>query len=217
VCQPRAVWFRALDLCIQQFAEGSLSRFASLLQKRKSTVWGWHRGGLQMCLDAVLQTCWVTGVSAVNFLTGELYNISKKVGNVRQICLTEMPKPQRPKRYFDQDKVQARLEAALKDEPPQSLRQVSVVMQYDRRFLRKHFGRICSKISARYRKYRRAIVEREKNEFREEMRQAAFTLYNKGIYPSRRRVAAMLKRAGRIDRKEAQSLLRSIHLELGLR
>jgi hypothetical protein len=206
---------KTISDCIDKFAGGILSRFASMIQKKKTTVWGWQKGKTKIPLPDLLRICYCLKTSPVDFLTKE-FSIDLQSDSVRKLVSVPQKAAQH-RRKFDSNKIRHELKKALDGEhPPPSLQAVASRLKYDRRFLFKHFPDLCRAISASYGEYQKVIREQMRKQCGEEVRQVALNLYIRGIYPSRRRVAVLLTRPADIERKEAYEVLSKVRHELGL-
>lgn len=148
---------KVIDLCIEQLAEGNLTRFASLLKKQKTTVWGWRSGHTKIPMADLLRICYCIGLSSIEFLTNE--NLELKCENIRLLPLNQFPNTERAirhKAFPDRNKTQDTLKGVLKEVPPPSVQEVAKRYTYDKRQLYKHFPDLCHSIAARYLKYVKA-------------------------------------------------------------
>src|ERR1041384_4609626 len=48
---PKEKIAKALSICINKTSDGVMNRFARLIDKRKTTVWGWQNGENQIPID----------------------------------------------------------------------------------------------------------------------------------------------------------------------
>lgn len=98
-------------------------------------------------------------------------------------------------------------------EPPSFL-EVSRVVGFDPRLLRVHFPDICREISLQHRKACRDKVAARRKEMRESLRLALQQSRLEYFRPSRREIAAKLRRPGLLRNAEARKVLDQLELEL---
>jgi hypothetical protein len=203
----------AISRCIDQVAAGNLSKFAALIGKQKTTVWGWQKGNARMSLIDLLNVCYCMDVSVLHLLTSE-WGFMKPGGSLVQLRgpFNRSPRSPRIQREFDSDRVHQVLKAILDNEyPPPSMRAVAERMGYDARFLSRKFADLCHAVSVRFAQFQKRCRDQRIQQCREEVREAALKLLSEGSYPSRRRVSQFLKRPSDIERKEAYRVLREIN------
>lgn len=215
---PRARITKAITTCINQIADGVMNRFASLIGKRKTTVWGWKHGKTNIPIGDLLRICYCAGISVVNFIKAEFILSKQAVGTpqIQNLILNELNARRSP-RPLDKDRLCLILTMILNSEwPPPSMQEVSKRLDYDKRVLYKHFSTLCRAISSRFRKYQKEQYEKMREQYRKEIRQAALKLHSCGIYPSEQRVSEMLKNPNSVHIDIAGAELRMVRYELGL-
>lgn len=208
----------SISICIEQAAAGNLSRFASMIGRQKTTVWGWRRGDTRITLSDLLNICYCMDISVLHFLTNDSA-LMKRDWSLAQLRrpFKGSPRSQRNKKQFDSTKVYTALTKLLDEDPPPSMQAVAKRLGHDPRFLSRKFADLCHAVSTRFTQFQRACMEQRVQQCRKEVREAALKLQSEGVYPSRRRVSQFLKRPGDIERKEAYQVLREIRQELDLR
>jgi hypothetical protein len=205
----------AISRCIDQIAAGSLSKFASLIGRQKTTVWGWRRGDTRITLSDLLNTCYCMDISVLHFLTNDSALMKHEWSLVQlRRPFKGSPRSPRDKNQFDSAKVHTALTKMLDEEPPPSLQAVAKRLGYDPRFLSRKFAKLCHSVSTRFTQFQGTCLKQKVQQCRKEVREAALKLHSEGLYPSRRRVSQLLKRPGDIERKEAYQVLREIRQEL---
>jgi gamma-glutamylcysteine synthetase len=75
------------------------------------------------------------------------------------------------------------------------MKEVAGRLNIDKRSLYKHSSSLCRTISARHAEYQKICCQEQQNRHAINTRQVYNALEANGIYPSRRRVAALLKKA----------------------
>ena len=108
------------------------------------------------------------------------------------------------------------LEATLRSEgPPPSLNQVEKSLKVRPRFLAKNFPELCQTISTKYlNELKRKRIERTQR-LCEEVRQATLQVHAQGVYPSHRKVRALLKSSVAMKEPRAHATWRATLRELG--
>jgi hypothetical protein len=204
---PKERMAKAISLYIDQASEGIMNRFACLIGKRKSTVWGWQHGKTQIPIDDLLRICCRIGVSLVDFLYAEVF-VLKEVELIPAMVFASGVKTIRqPPRPFDRETTERALRTILKDQPPLPMKKVATRLNINKRFLYKHFSELCKAISARHAKHQQACYEKLRSQYQKEIGLATSKLRASRIYPSRRRVAALVtKPAGLLDGATSKTL-----------
>jgi hypothetical protein len=168
-----------------------MNRFASLIGKRKNTVWGWQHGKTNIPISDLLRICDRVGLSLVDFLHTEALT-PNKADHPTAFPISHTAVISRYRRKFDSAVIGPRLRTAAEHHPPLSMIEVAKILKINKRFLYKHFANVCKAIAARHAEYQRARQEKRRSEKEETFRQISNELQARGIYPSRRRVAALM-------------------------
>lgn len=95
------------------------------------------------------------------------------------------------------------------------LSEVAKYLGYDQSFWYKHFSELCRAISDRYRVYRKKQREERKLKILKEVRQATYSVYARGLYPSQERVRFLLAKPGSIREPGALAVWHETLAELG--
>jgi hypothetical protein len=185
---------KAISLCIDQVTEGTMNRFAYLIGKRKNTVWGWQHGSAKVPMSDLLRICHCVGISLIDFLHTEFVVPQGTEMLPAKPSVSGAKIRRHPPTAFDHENNNQTLRAILKETPPPSMKEVAERVNINKRSLYKHSSSLCRAISARHSKYREACYHNQQNRQAIDVRQAANTLESNGIYPSRRRVAALIKK-----------------------
>jgi hypothetical protein len=168
-----------------------MNRFASLIGKRKNTVWGWQHGKTQIPVDDLLQICWRVDVPLVDFLYSDSLMLSE-VELFQALSVSGVKTNRKPPRPFDREKAEQNLQTMLTDHPPLTMKEVAKRLNFNKRFLYKHFPALCKAISARRAKHQAVYNTKRQRQYQKDIRDASGRLRATGIYPSRRRVAALI-------------------------
>jgi transcriptional regulator with XRE-family HTH domain len=182
---------RSLSLCIDHVSEGIMNRFASLIGKRKNTVWGWQHGKTNIPINDLLRICDRVGLSLVDFLYTDALT-PYRADHPTVFPISDTAAISRSRRPFDSAVIGRRLRTAAEHHPPLSMKEVAKILNINKRFLYKHFAEICKAIAARHAEYQRARQEEGRSEKEKTFRQISKELQAHGIYPSRRRVAVLM-------------------------
>lgn len=207
----------AVSRCIDQAAGGNLSKFASMIGRQKTTVWGWHREDTRITLIDLLNVCYCMDISVLHLLRNDP-DLTKREWSLVQLRgpFNRSLRSPRNKKQFDSDTVHTALTKILDEYPPPSMQAVAKRLGYDPRFLSRKFADLCHAVSVQFAQFQTADREQRSQRCRDEVREAALKLQSEGLYPSRRRVSQFLKRPEDIERKEAYQVLREIRQELHL-
>ena len=189
---PRERIAKALSLCIDQVTDGIMNRFACLIGKRKNTVWGWQHGKAKIPMGDLLRICDRVGVSLVDFLYAEFVTQNEVELIPTRFPFSGVTTTRRRPRPFDRETTERALRTALKDHPPVPMKEVARKLNTDKRSLYKHFPSLCRAISARHAKDRQDYYETLRSQSEKDIRHVRGKLRASGIYPSRRRVAALI-------------------------
>jgi len=214
---PKGRLAEAIAICIEESAEGVLTNFASLIRVSKTTVWGWHSGKMRVTLDGLLRVCYYTGKSVVQLFCEKYDGTSALIRpNLSQNSLDRLTFQRKKRESIDKEKVRRILEAAVEEHPPSPLYKVIERIGHHARSIYKHFPSLSHQIATRYAEYQESTRKQKKGESREAIRQAAFTIHQNGLYPSLKRVYALLEGPVCLKYKEMYEVLMEVRRELGL-
>jgi hypothetical protein len=138
---PKERIARSLSLCIDHDSEGIMNRFASLIGKRKNTVWGWQHGKTNIPINDVLRICDRDGLSLVDFLYTETFT-PNKADHPTAFPISHTAVISRYRRPFDSAVIGPRLRTAAEHHPPLSMMEVAKILKINKRFLYKHFANV---------------------------------------------------------------------------
>jgi len=185
---------KAISLCIGQVSQGVMNRFACLIEKRKNTVWGWQHGKAQIPLDDLLRICYLTRISVVDFLHTEFVVPQDTELIATPPTVSGVKIKRHPPTPFDRERMDRSLRTILNQNPPPSMKEVAEKLNINKRSLYKHSSSLCRAISARHAEYQKICCQERQNRHAINIRQVANGLEANSIYPSRRRVAGLLKK-----------------------
>ncbi len=205
----------ALAVCIEQFGDGNAAALARAVGLPKTTLWEWQHGLFLPSLEILLRLCSKINGSLLALILPEM--VKEKANAERVLQWDISPKPRGPRRSWNPEQVRQELERILKEEVevPPSLRQVALRLNIHHRTLATVFPELCHAITARYRAYAHRHGEQRIEGLRGEIRQIASTLDAEGVDPIHHRVAALLKRPGRLRERVARMSLQEVRQELG--
>jgi hypothetical protein len=119
-------------------------------------------------------------------------------------------------RAFQAERVREALEAALRAEgEPLPLRAVARQIGYDPSHLHKHFPGLCKAVAARYKAHVREGRVKRIQKLHADVRQATIARHHQGVYPSYRRVKALLDKPRQMHEPEAVTAWHQTLLALG--
>lgn len=114
------------------------------------------------------------------------------------------------------EQLELKLEAALKEEPPRTLKEIARELGVKRETIRASHPHLCHLICDRYAAYESELVEEKKRLFGEKVREVAVSLIEQGIHPSVDQVMSRMKNPTRMYFAELTTILREIRREFGL-
>lgn len=206
----------AVCACIEQATEGNTAAFARELRVSDDAVWGWRRYRQVPQLDLLLRMCYRCGLSPLQFLTEDAIVVDSS--NMNPPIWSESPRsPKARRRPFDADGLQRALEAVLASDehPPPPMREIARRLGYGHSHLYKRFPELCREISARYMTYQKACGIQRRQQLCEEVRQAAYRIHARGMYPSAYRIEQILSVPGFIRHPDAIATWHEALQELG--
>jgi len=108
------------------------------------------------------------------------------------------------------------LQAALHEQPPRSLRQVTQRCEASPQTIRQHFPPLCQAITARFADYRTIRAAVRKEVARAEVKAVAYELYARGLTITRGLLRPLLTSSDYVNMPEGRAALREVRRELGL-
>jgi AraC-like DNA-binding protein len=114
------------------------------------------------------------------------------------------------------EEMEAKLRAALKEEPPRPLRQVAASLHRDRGELYQCSDELCRAIAARYIEYKKECARRKRLALKEQVHQIVLELHQRGLHPTRERVILLLRDPPMTSFVTLNEILREIREELNL-
>jgi DNA-binding Xre family transcriptional regulator len=135
--------------------------------------------------------------------------------NFPEICIKIKQRYADYKRGFNIEEVALEIQKAIIELPPPSLRTLSIRLCCARSTLICRFPELCAEISRRYLAFEEDRKSGNKKLLEEEVRNNGIALYQKGIYPSIKRIRESLSVP--VSSLVLEELVRNIQSELGVR
>lgn len=114
------------------------------------------------------------------------------------------------------EELEAKLRAALSEEPPLPLKQVAVSIHYNRLDCYRRWPELCRAIAARHIDYVKECARKRRLALKEQVRQIVLELHQSGLHPSKERVIPLLHNPPMACFVTLNELLREIKEELNL-
>jgi len=211
---PRSKFVTAMTAYLNDIAESSISILARQLHVGWKTTQEWLQGEQIPQLGTLVQLCAYLKTSPLRLLTG-----NTEVATSTLSCEPPLSEILRRRlRKMDTARLRSSLEEILQaaEDPPPSMREVGQRLAYDQSVLFKYFPDLCRAISTRYLEYQHKRGTERRQKVAEEVRQAVYTLYRQGNYPSQRQVRRLLRTPGAFREDEATVAWYDAMRELGL-
>jgi hypothetical protein len=199
---------RMLRACVDQVADGMMTKLVKVLGKPKTSIWGWYHGRIRPNLYEMLKICYCIDISLVDLISGAEKQLSD-LHIVRSFTDTYISRPPRTVRQIDYHKVEVKLRDILRKDIPISVTQAGEAVGVNRRTLYYKFPEICYAISKRYAEYRRAEVEKQRQQFEDEVTEACVQLKAQRVYPSNRKIAKFLGKPTYLNRRGVTAIARA--------
>lgn len=151
----------SLNQCIEQMAKGCTNAFAKLVDIPRPTVGKWRAGNQAPVLGAILRVCFKVGVSLLDFLIGECFEVrglnikGTKVSN-REPKQAQETHQRRDITSEEAKSIRSTLRKALKANPPQCLKEVAQKVGRNPNSIQYRFPDLCAPLIARYADYEMA-------------------------------------------------------------
>lgn len=211
----RKILLDNIKFCIGKITNESVIKFAELIKSSLSSINHWKAGKKIPLLPTLLRICFYAGSSLVQFLTDEIKIQPNRFIGQPQIYKYNKLKSKTSVRV-DSEKIKEILQDAISEFPPPSLSLVSRRVGHEKKTLSRHFPLLCSKIVSKYTNYNKTQVLERRKASLEEFRQIAYSLYQKGIYPSQDNIRPYMAFPGYMQLKEFRLELINIQAELRL-
>jgi transcriptional regulator with XRE-family HTH domain len=210
---------QAITVCLNRLSGGERDALAQLLHVGENAVRNWQKGKTLPQFALLLEMSHRLGISLQEFLCGAR-TASGQVNRewspaYAQEWHQRTSHPHRGRRIqpVEMEKV---LQAALHEQPPWSLRQVTQRCEASPQTMRQHFPHLCQAITARFADYRTIRAAVRKEVARAEVKAVAYELYARGLTITRGRLRPLLTSSDYINMPEGRAALREVRGELGL-
>lgn len=178
----------------------------------RATLRGWQQGEVMPQLDSLLEFCRCLVIQPLSMLTSEEFGIMITSQTTSEL----IDEPKRTYRPVDTDRLQIGLRAIiLADETPISMREASRRLGCNQASLQQWFPDECRAISARFLAYQTEQAERRLAQICNEVREVAAAIHQRGEYPSKEKVMALLSKPGFLWEPRAKATWRAVLRELG--
>jgi hypothetical protein len=237
---PKARIAEALGAYLDRAAGGDPRELARLCDLSPRSMRDMLAGAQVPQLGTLLQICRGLGTNPLVFLLGydprpgggggggndgdgASRDATGAVGSARSHDASSESRPPRGRRRkgktpraFQAARVRGALEAALADTgTPRPLRAVALQAGYDPSHLHHHFPGLCRAIAARYKAYVRDGRVKRIQRLQAAVRQATTAQHSQGVYPSYRRVMALLDKPSQMHEPQAVIAWHQTLQELG--
>jgi DNA-binding XRE family transcriptional regulator len=186
---------------------GSLPALSKLAGVNKTTLWQWSKGKYLPQLESLLKLCYCFEIPLLDFVTGQTgRQHSVVVMTATPAREEESIPPVRRRRPLDVAEAGRILQAALREEPPPTLRDVAARIGRDANTLRYRFGDLCKAVVERRAAYDQSCVAKRW----EDVGRALRRVLEEGYSPSLARVALRLGHDVKTLSKHHRDLCRAI-------
>lgn len=214
---PRQEWItRALASSVEHIAGGNRTAWARQLGLTMETVANWQWGRTKPSLDLLLHVCSHLGTTPLPFLQGDPPGAFPPASEM--FTRDDFRHGSPPvRRIFDRAATRRALESILAraEQPAPSLATVARRLGQARASLRRHLPDLCRAISQRYLLDQKARGDQTRQRLGDEIRQVTVRIHDQGLYPSARRVAALLAEPGSIRSRAGLAAWHALLRELG--
>jgi len=209
---------QAIAICLNRLSGGERAALAQLLHVGENAVRNWQKGKTLPQFALLLEMSHRLGISLQDFLSGA-HTASGQVSMEWSSYYAEgrhqrTSHPQRGWRIQTVE-VEQVLQAALLEQPPRSLRQVTQRCAASAQALRRHFPQLCRALTARFADYRKIRAAVRKEVARAEVKAVAYELYARGLKITRGRLRPLLTSSDYINMPEGRAALREVRWALG--
>jgi transcriptional regulator with XRE-family HTH domain len=214
---PRREWTAAaVSTYVDAAMEGNQSECARRLQVHPSSLRAWLQGRQFPHLENLIRICFLLRISPLRLLTGDVTAVATAQQQSPEAS-AEMEKPKRRMQRFDTKGLREALEAVLQhaEDPPPSMHEVALRLEYDPSHLYKHFPDLCQAISRRYQEHQKAMHEKRLQRTCAEVREAMHRLHEQGCYPSNRQLSKVLPKPAILREPTLKEVWRETLRELG--
>ena len=201
-----------LAACLE--VRGEAARFSRLMGVSKELISQWQHYENTPSFQKVLEICYAMGTSPL-----QLMGDPADMRNALQ-AISDHPRRQpahHRRQVVNREEIGEYLQAVLDGRRPcRAIRRIESDLGVGYDTLGDIFPLECSLVSKLYKAQRAQAWRQHSAHLRAEVRRITLDLYAQGIYPSKRRVEALLSHPGIMTRPEVRATWHSVRRELGL-
>jgi hypothetical protein len=196
-------------------SKGAFSTLAKLTGIKREALYRWVEGTDQPSLETMLYVCYVCGVTPQEVMTNQLAPLKHALQNQTAYHPPRLPRP--PYKQIDQEQCREFIQRVLDgEEGLLGVTQIASHLGCNAVDLLRHFPQECTVITQCMQMHRKQQKARRIAQECEEVRQAVITLHTQGIFPSYRRVMALLSQPSSMRKPELRTAWRNAQRKLGM-
>ena len=196
-------------------SKGAFSKLARLAGIKRGVLYRWMDGSDQPSLESMLYLCYVCGVTLQEVMGNHIAPLKQALQSETAYHASRSPRSLR--KPVNQELCRKLIQQVLDGrEEPLGVVQIAERLECSVATLLKHFPDECAIITQRMQAYRTQRRAQRIARECEEARQAVLALYTQGIYPSHRRVSALLSQPSSMRQPEVSAAWRETRHELGI-
>ena len=209
---------RVISLCVERIADGNASAFAREMEAGRGEVRKWQTGQALPKFPLLLSLSYRLGMSMLDLLKGGPASVPQKFARSfpRQFSKGQftLKKSRRALCRIKPADVLPRLQAALHESPPPSVREVIRRTNHGGSIIYRRFPQACRAIARRFAYYRGTQAAARRDRARVEIREAAYQLHAKGLKITRKHLRPLLTSSDYTNLEEGRAALRQVREEL---
>lgn len=196
-------------------SKGAFSKLARITDIKRGVLYRWMEGSGQPSLENILYLCYVCGVTPQEVMANQLSPLKQALQS--ETAYHPLRSPRSLPRLVSQEVCRELIQRVLDGrEELLGVVQIAKRLECDAVTLVRHFPDECAIITQRMQAHRTQRRTQRIARECEEVRQAVIALHTQGIYPSHRRVRALLSRPSSIRQPAVNAVWREIRHELGI-
>jgi len=210
---------QSITFCLEHLTNGNALAFAQFLGVSKHAVCNWQGGKTLPQFPLILEMCYSLGTSLLDFLSG-LYAIS---GQKNMDCFSHRNDTRNQHKSYRSRgqriksvEVEQALQAALKENPPPSIKEVIKRLNHSSNTIHRHFPALWQAIVERFADYRKIRAAVRKEVARAEMKVLAYELHARGVKITRDNLRPLLTSSAYWNLPEGRAALEEVRRELGV-
>ena len=196
-------------------SKGAFSRLARLTGIKRGVLYRWMDGSDQPSFESMLYLCYVCGVTPLEVMRNHVAPLKQALQS--ETAYHALRSPRSLRKPVNQELCRELIQRVLDGkEEPLGVVQIAQRLGSSVATLLKHFPNECAVITQRMQDYRMQRKARRIAQLCEEVRQAVMARSTQGIYPSYRRVSALLSQPSSIRQPEVSAVWRETRHALGI-